>query len=179
VSRRLQQPPSRGRARLITGQPAPGFTTVELVVVIIVLAVITAVAAPRLVGRSAFESRAFADEVASAVRHAQRTAIAMRRSIAVVVGTPSVSQPCALRLCVSPDCSQQVVDPASSRNFCLVPPPLTTLSAAGAGPGSGTPGLVFDSRGRPSAPHSFSVSSSAPGVPARSIVVEAESGYVR
>lgn len=140
--------------------------------VIVLLAVLSAVAVPRLVGRTAFESRAFADEVASAVRYAQRTAIAMRRTVTLVTANPG--SPCALRLCLGNDCSQQVFDPGTSRPFCLVPPPEVSLQAVG-----GTPaGLQFDAGGRPSSRTTFTVSSSAPGDASRVITVEAETGHV-
>ncbi|MBC7780052.1 MAG: prepilin-type N-terminal cleavage/methylation domain-containing protein [Proteobacteria bacterium] len=150
-----------------------GFTAVELVVVIIILGVLSAVALPRLVGRTAFESRAFADQVASAVRFAQRTAIAMRRPISVVVTTPTGPQPCALRICSSSSCNQQVVDPATSQNFCLRPPALVALTA----PAPGV--LSFDTRGRPGSALTLTVTSTAPGDVTRTVRVEAESGYVR
>ncbi len=143
--------------------------------VIVLLAVLSAVAVPRLAGRSGFEARAFADEVASAVRYAQRTAIAMRRTVTIVVGTPSRSNPCALQLCITSDCGQQVVNPATSQAFCLVPPPAVALRADGAT----RTGLQFDARGRPSGAQTYSVSSTGPGVETRTLVVEAETGHVR
>jgi len=158
-----------------TPAPAPGFTTVELVVVIVLLAVLSAVAVPRLAGRSAFESRAFADEVASAVRYAQRTAIAMRRTVTIVTAAPDGSRSCALQLCLAADCSQQVVNPATSRSFCLVPPPAVSLTADGAT----RSGLQFDARGRPSGAQTYSISSTGAGVDPRTLTVEAETGHVR
>ncbi|MBY0437203.1 MAG: GspH/FimT family protein [Burkholderiales bacterium] len=143
--------------------------------VIVLLAVLSAVAVPRLAGRSAFESRAFADEVASAVRYAQRTAIAMRRNVTVVVATPGRDNPCALRLCITADCSQQVVNPATSQAFCLVPPPSVALATDGAT----RTGLQFDASGRPSGAQTYTVSSTGAGVDARTLTVEAETGHVR
>jgi MSHA pilin protein MshC len=145
---------------------------VELVVVIIILAVLAAVAAPRLVGRTGFESRGFYDEVASAYRYGQRSAIALRRTVTVSVSTPSNSQPCALRLCLNAQCTLQVLDPATNAPFCLRPPSLVTLS----GP---LVAISFDSRGRPSNGGSVTVASSAPGDSNRTITIETESGYVR
>jgi len=150
-----------------------GFTMVELVVVIIVLAVLAAVAVPRLAGRTGFEARGFADEVASALRYGQRSAVAMRRTVMVMVATPSNAQPCALRLCLDNACNQQVTDPATSAAFCLRPPALVTLANL-----SKTT-ISFDGRGRPNTAGQYLVSSSAPGDASRTLVVEAESGYVR
>lgn len=181
---RLPTPASRNARRLNSAGPpclggpaaaGAGFTTVELVVVLVLLAVLSAVAVPRLAGRTGFESRAFADEVASAVRYAQRTAIAMRRTVTVVTSAQGSATPCALRVCLTGNCSQQVVNPATSQPFCLVAPAATALDAAGATP----TGLQFDAAGRPSRAQSYTVSSSAPGVDPRTITVEAETGHVR
>jgi len=146
---------------------------VELVVVIIVLAVLAAVAIPRLAGRTGFEARGFADEVASALRYGQRSAIAMRRTVTVMVATPTAAQPCALRLCLEAACTQQVTNPATSAPFCLQPPALVTLANLSQN------AIRFDARGRPNTAGQYLVASSAPGDASRTIVVEAESGYVR
>lgn len=147
----------------------PGFTMVELVVVIVVLAVIAAVAIPRRVAPTGFESRAFADEVAAALRHGQRTAIAMRRPVTVSGEPPLAGPPCALRLCLAADCVPPLVDPASGQPFCLQAPGQVTLSA---------PTLSFDTLGRPSSRTIYTISTRAADVPPRTIVIEAETGYV-
>lgn len=154
---------------------ARGFTTVELVVVIILLAVLSAAALPRLIGRTAFEARALADELASTLRQAQRSALAMRRPVTVVVAAPMAAQPCAVRLCLDTRCSRQVVSPATGAEFCVVAQPPMTLSASG-----GTlAGLQFDARGRPSGRFTYTVASGEADAVTRRIVVEAGSGLVR
>jgi len=145
------------------------------VVVIILLAVISATALPRLIGRTAFEARALADELASTLRHAQRSAVAMRRPITVVVSTPTAAQPCAARLCLDAGCNRQVLSPATGEEFCLVALPPMTLSASGATP----TGLQFDARGRPGSRFTYTVSGGEVDAVIRTIVVEAESGLVR
>lgn len=169
----------RSQDRLSVPGLPEGFTTIELVVVIVILAVLAAAAVPRLAGRSAFDARGFADEVASAVRFAQRSAVALRRPVTLQVDAPAPGQPCALRLCIAADCSTQVVDPASGQNFCLqAPPPLAlTLTTS---PVAGTP-ASFDSRGRPAAGFVFSIAGTIAGLDdiARSVTVEAETGHVR
>ena len=53
-----------------------GFTVVELVTVIVLLGLLTAVTAPRFFDNLPFSERGYADELAGALRHAQRVAIA-------------------------------------------------------------------------------------------------------
>ncbi len=56
------------------GSSATGFTLTELVVVLSVLGVLAAVAAPRLVSNQAFAERLYAEEVAAQLRHAGEVA---------------------------------------------------------------------------------------------------------
>lgn len=51
-----------------------GYSVIELVVVIAVLGILAAVAAPRFFARDVFAERGYADELADAIRQAQRTA---------------------------------------------------------------------------------------------------------
>lgn len=52
-----------------------GFSLIELIVVIILMAILVGVAAPRFFGSGAFEAPAFAHELASAARYAQKLAV--------------------------------------------------------------------------------------------------------
>lgn len=87
-----------------------GFTMVEMVVVIVLLGIISAIAAPRLMGNNPYTSLALRDQIQTALRHAQKTAVARRRvicatqanawsaptfSIAAASGDASCSQPFA------------------------------------------------------------------------------------
>lgn len=58
-----------------------GFTMVELIVVIVLLGIISAIAAPRLMGSNPYTSLALRDQIQTALRHAQKTAVARRRVI--------------------------------------------------------------------------------------------------
>jgi MSHA pilin protein MshC len=53
-----------------------GFTLVELVLVIVLLAILSAIALPRFFGRSAFDERVFFDDTLNALRYTQKIAVA-------------------------------------------------------------------------------------------------------
>lgn len=52
-----------------------GFSLIELIVVIVLMAILVGVATPRFFGRGDFEGPAFAQELASAARYAQKLAV--------------------------------------------------------------------------------------------------------
>jgi len=62
-----------------------GFTMVELVTIIVILGIVAVVALPRFAGNDAFRDRATADQVAAALRYAQKVAIASHSPVTVNV----------------------------------------------------------------------------------------------
>jgi MSHA pilin protein MshC len=142
-----------------------GFTLVELVVTIAILGILAAVIGPRFIGRDAFASRGFYDQAEGVVRYAQKTAIAWRRPVYVCVTATTVSAGTVS------GCGTLLVHPYTGDQLTTTAPSGVTLSPASFG---------FDGAGRPSpnAQVTIAISSTIAGDPARSIVVEAETGYV-
>lgn len=140
-----------------------GFTLVELVVTIAILAIVAAVAAPRFFQTSTFESRGFYDKSAAVVRLAQKTAIAWRRPVFVCV---TASQ---IRAGTATGCATALTYPAGNTPASETAPAGVTLNAVE---------FSFDGLGRPSAGTVITFTSSIAGDPARQINVAAQTGYV-
>ena len=144
---------------------ASGFTVVELVVTIGIVGLLAAIAIPRFMGASGFQSRGFYDSAKSVVRFAQKTAIAWRKDVFVCVTATSVSAGTAA------GCATPIVNPVTGNALSAAAPSGVTLTTAA---------FSFDSAGRPNpnAAVTITLTSTIAGDPARQIVVERETGYV-
>ena len=88
-----------------------GFTLVELIIVMVVIGVLGAVAAPRFFQRQGFDAVAYTDQVRSVIRYGQKLAIAQNRNVFVRLDGASVA------LCYdAPTVCAQRVQPASGTN---------------------------------------------------------------
>jgi MSHA pilin protein MshC len=68
-----------------------GFTLVELIAVIIVVGILGAVAAGRFLGRSSFDSVAYADQAAALLRYGQKVAVAQNRNVYVRLNASGIA----------------------------------------------------------------------------------------
>lgn len=131
-----------------------GFTLVELVLVIVLVGVLSAVAIGRFAGPGVFEARAYSDQVMAALRTAQKTAIAQNRPVFVSLNVASVA------VCFNAACTSRVRAPGgnndgsgpslaacggSSVHYCVGAPGGITLTAPVPLPYT----FYFDQNGRP------------------------------
>lgn len=149
-----------------TGQS--GFTLVELVVTLVVLGIIAVVVLPRIVARNTFDSRGFHDQATATVRYAQKIAIAQRRPIFVCVNAPAVGD---ISVSYASLCAAQIPGPTGAALKVPAPSGVTLTSTA-------AEFSFLSGLGRTAAQVTITLTSTIPGDPARSIVIENETGYV-
>ncbi|MDH3287710.1 MAG: type II secretion system GspH family protein [Betaproteobacteria bacterium] len=152
------------RVGIELGRWRRGFTITELVVAISIIGLIAAIAVPRLVGPSGFESRGFYDQAQQTVRFAHKTAVAWRRVIFVCVTANAVSAAPAA------GCAAPLANPTTGSAVTVTAPDGVILSPVN---------FSFDSAGRPSpaGPLTITLTSVIAGDPPRQIVIERETGY--
>lgn len=157
-------PPALGRPR--------GFTLLELLIVLVLLATLGAIALPRLT-EGGFRSSAFAQQVAAALRYGQRLAVASGCEIQVQVHTSGSGGYSVRRRAGGSD---SACGPAGQPFTVPIPSPTGgDFSAEASGGVQVTQGLtvVFDAQGLPAGGGGTAI------VSGRSIVVDGETGLVR
>ncbi len=145
-------------------QSINGFTLVELIVVLVLTGILSVAVAPRFFDQNAFKNRGFYDETLSALRYAQKAAIAQRRSVCASFTSSSLT----LTIASAPDsatCNTPLASPAGGSPF--------TVTAKSTGTYATVPAaFYFDALGQASQGQTISVN----GV--GNIVIEQETGYV-
>jgi MSHA pilin protein MshC len=161
---------TRQHVRGATVRALPGYTLVELTVVITILGVLSATIGPRFFTQSAFSERGYADELASALRSTQKAA--------VITG-------CRARLTLTAT-SYSAAQQLASGNTCLTSDstwPTPVLGPAGDAIANSAPSAInaspagvfeFDSQGRLTASPGTTIT-----IGARQITIEADTGFVQ
>jgi MSHA pilin protein MshC len=141
-----------------------GFTMVELILVMVIAGILAAVAVPRMVGRTSFDTRGFADQLAATVRFAQKLAVSQRRDVSVHLTASDAT------LCYDPivpcAAASQAPGPGGEKPYTVTAPGGVTISPVAV--------LTFDRGGRPNIALDIQVN----GTGTHHVLVEQETGYV-
>lgn len=153
-----------------------GFTMVELVVTIVIIGILAATIVPRWNAGSGFGERGFRDQVVAALRFAQKSAIAARRTVRVdftAVDVRLFIRTCADEVAVCPGTEFAALNlPGTGTSIIRADDPAVRSSNFSSFPLS----VTFQPFGNPLGGGANIEVANLPGLP---IVVEAETGYVR
>ena len=142
---------------------------IELVLVIVIIGVLAGLAGPRFFDNSAFDERAYYDELANAVRYAQKVAVASgcRVRVNLTAGTYDLNQQTALGgHCDAADITFPVpVQLSNGQTMSGVAPPGITAAPAMV--------MIYDALGRTNLGADQTIN-----VGSFSLLIEAESGLV-
>ena len=121
-----------------------GYTLTELVITLVILGVLSAVAAPRFMDRGAFEDRGFSDQVVSALRYAQKLAVATGCEVQVSVAGGSYTLNQRITSCDTGAFTRAVSNPGSGETQ------YTATAPAGVGLSATASPIVFNALGQAS-----------------------------
>lgn len=168
---RLSQFAGAGSGRFRELRPAreSGLTIVELILVIVIIGILGALAGPRFFDNQGFDERAYAEELASALRYAQKIAVGSGCRVRVDITPASYSL-------MQQDASAGHCDPTDS-SFpapVLLSTGQTASGSAPAGVTAATPlTIVFDPLGRTNLAANRII-----GIGPHSMTLQADSGLV-
>ena len=142
-----------------------GFTLVELIMTLVIIGILAAVVGPRFFDRKVFDERLFFEETVSAVRYAQKLALASGCLTQVSLGAGGYRLRRAAN-CTSGGFSAEVQGPDGQTPFANTEvPPGVSVST------TNFP-VVFDSLGRPSGAASATIGAFTGGVTAETGLVQ-------
>jgi MSHA pilin protein MshC len=153
---------------LRVGDKQRGFSLIELIMVMIIVGILAAVAAPRFFDVNVFKSRGFADQVQASLRYAQKEAIAQHRNVCVTFTLPAPStitlRIASLSGAASP-CDSNLTSPTGGSYVITAPAGIVFAALPTA--------FNFDALGRPN-PGALPLTSITGAT--NSITIEAETG---
>jgi MSHA pilin protein MshC len=155
-----------------------GFTLIELVVVIIIVGILSVAAIPRLLDKTGFAARGAKDFLGASLRYSQKSAVAMRRNVCVVVSSTGLAVTYATNFGSNQNCagSNLLMNPGNNKPYSDP----SNVFPGGATVASGT-SLIFDALGRPLtalfAPTAGVVTITVNGY-SPDVIIEPETGYV-
>ncbi len=135
---------------------------VELILVMVIAGILAAVAVPRMIGRTSFDTRGFADQLAATVRFAQKLAIAQRTDVFVRLTAGDAT------LCYDAACATLAPGPGGEKPYTVTAPGGVAIAPVTV--------LTFDAGGRPDIAAQLDIQVNGTGT--HHVLVERETGYV-
>lgn len=146
-----------------------GFTLVELITTLVIIALIAAVSGPLFFDVGVFRQSGFFEEMISAVRYAQKHAVATNCNVRVNITANGFTlfRPASTAACSTGPYATNVVDPSSDApSFTRAAPPDVTITTSASD-------IIFSGNGQASGDVTVSVTGG------RSFNVIAATGFVR
>ena len=159
-----------GGARVVPRHFRAGVTLVELALGIAIIGVLAAVGAPRFFSRTSFHEAFFAQDVVSALRYAQKQAVASGCDVQISFTPPGGYALAQRQGCRAGPFSQPVANPGTGQaSYSKQAPPGTALT-------SSVDPIIFDALGR-ARDAGLAVSDATIAVGASTVVVVGETGF--
>lgn len=154
-----------------------GFTLAELIIVLVIAGTLVAMGAPRMFDGDGFSSTGTRNFVSASLRHAQKSAIAMRRNVCVAIAPSQLDVTYATVAGSDQACSgNRLVNPGNGKPYND-----TSNALPARTPVTASANLIFDAQGRllsaPAAPSNTAITVMVNGN-ATPITIEPGTGLV-
>jgi MSHA pilin protein MshC len=156
--------------RCLRPRSCAGFTTLELVIVLLITAILSFIAIGRLNDVGEVNAHGFAEQIASTLRFAQEAAVAQRRLMYVNVNTSSG----LVNACLdsATPCAQPLAAPGGGGNLGTQAPTGVALTTNAAQ-------FTFNGLGQPSTSSAVQIQVTASDGQQFTVTVQPDSGYVQ
>jgi MSHA pilin protein MshC len=148
------------------------FTLIELITTMMLIGILAVVVMPHFADKAGFDAAGFASSLSSALQHARKSAVAMRRNVCVVLtggNTLTFTRKLAPDTANTFTCDATTLPLAGQSTAVLEAPSGVTISPTAAS-------MAFNALGQPSTGATWTITGSDGST--RTVLIEEDSGYV-